>query len=210
MAIRRKRSYSSSKRDDAAAQTRARVLAAAKALFARRGIDAVTITEIAARARVSGSSVYALFKSKEGVLMALTQEALFGERYQTASGQLDAETDPVERIRRTARVARYIYENEDAQLGLLRGSSGFSPALKKLERTLEEKRYALQEARVRRLFEEGRAREGLSLEKARRLLWMYTSRDVFRLLVLEGGFTPDEYEAWLAETLVSALVRAQR
>ena len=60
MATRRKRSYSSSKREEAAARTRARVLAAAKALFARRGIDAVTISQIAARAHVSGSSVYAV------------------------------------------------------------------------------------------------------------------------------------------------------
>jgi len=35
---------------------------------------------------------------------------------------------------------------------------------------------------------------------------MFTSRDVYRLLVEEGGFTPDEYQAWLEETLVDALV----
>jgi AcrR family transcriptional regulator len=206
MATRRKRVYASPKRDEAAAATRSRVLDAAKTLFARRGIDAVTIAQIAERAGVSGSLVYALFKSKEGLLRALIQEALFGQGYKAASAQLDAEADPVARIRMTASVARSIYEGEAAELGLLRGASSFSPALRRLEATLEEKRFALQEARVLRLFEAGKAREGLSIEKARRLLWMYTSRDIYRLLVLEGGFTPDEYEAWLAQTLLTALV----
>ena len=35
---------------------------------------------------------------------------------------------------------------------------------------------------------------------------MSTSRDVYRLLVQEGGFSPDEYEQWLAGTLVDAMV----
>ena len=206
MATRRKRAYTSPKRDEAAAVTRSRVLDAARTLFARRGIDAVTISQVAERAGVSSSSVYASFKSKEGLLMALIQEALFGRAYQAASARLDAEADPVEQVRMTASVARSIYEGEAAELGLLRGASSFSLAFRRLEATLEEKRFALQEARVRRLFEAGRAREDLSLEKARRLLWMYTSRDVYRLLVLEGGFTPEEYETWLAQTLLTALV----
>ena len=206
MAIRRKRTYTSPKRDSAAAANRARILEAARALFARRGIDAVTIAQIAERAGVSGSSVYALFASKEGLLRALIQEALFGQGYQAASARLDAEADPVEQLRMTATVARGIYESESTQLGLLRGASGFSLALRRLEASLEEKRFALQQARVLRLFEAGRAREGLSLDKARRLLWMYTSRDVYRLLVLEGGFTPEEYETWLSQTLVTTLV----
>lgn len=206
MATRRKRVYASPKRDDAAAATRSRVLEAAKALFARHGIDAVTIARIAERAGVSSSSVYALFKSKEGLLRALFQEALFGEGYKAASARLDAEADPVTQLRMTASVARAIYEGEAAELGLLRGASSFSLALRRLEATLEEKRFALQEARVLRLFEAGKAQKGLSVEKARRLLWMYTSRDIYRLLVLEGGFTPDEYETWLAQTLLTALV----
>ncbi len=35
---------------------------------------------------------------------------------------------------------------------------------------------------------------------------MYTSRDVYRMLVTEGGWTPSAYESWLADTLRQALV----
>jgi AcrR family transcriptional regulator len=206
MSTRPKRAYASKQRDAGAAVTRARVLKVAKALFARRGIDAVTIAELAARARVSTATVYAVFKSKEGILHALMEGALFGGRYQAASARLDGVSDPVEQIALTAAVARAIYEGESAELGLMRGASAFSPALRKLERTFEDMRFSMQHERIERLYAEGRARPGLPLVKARRLLWMYTSRDVYRMLVQEAGWTPDEYETWLAQTLVDALV----
>ena len=88
----------------------------------------------------------------------------------------------------------------------MRGASAFSPALRKLEQRFEDMRFSMQEERIQRLYAGGRARSGLPLAKARRLLWMYTSRDVYRMLVHEAGWTPDEYEAWLAQTLVDALV----
>jgi AcrR family transcriptional regulator len=206
MSTQPKRAYASKQRDEAAAVTRARVLKAAKALFARRGIDAVTIAELAARARVSTATVYAVFKSKEGILHALMEAALFGGRYQAASARLDGVSDPVEQIAMTAAVARAIYESESAELGLMRGASAFSPALRKLEQTFEDMRLSMQHERIKRLYAEARARPGLPIAKARRLLWMYTSREVYRMLVQEAGWTPDEYEAWLSQTLVDALV----
>lgn len=203
---RSRRAYASKQREEGAAANRERVLEAARGLFSRRGIDAVTIAELAERARVSVSTVYSVFKSKEGVLHALMEAALFGQRYRVASARLDEISDPVEQIAMTAAVARAIYESESAELGLVRGASAFSPALRKIEQRFEATRFAMQEARVRNLYEKGKAKVGLPLEKARRLLWMYTGRDAYRLLVQEGGWSADEYEEWLAETLVGALV----
>ena len=206
MSNRPKRAYDSRRREKAAAATRKRVLRTATTLFTRRGIDAVTINELAEQAGVSGATVYALFKSKEGVIRALVERVLFGSKYQVAIDRLNAEGDPVDQIRMTASVARAIYEGEAVELGLLRGASSFSVALRKMEHELEKKRFALQEARVSKLYAAKKGNETLSIEKARVLLWMYTSRDVYRLLVQEGRFSPDEYEQWLAGTLVDALV----
>ena len=201
-----RRSYSSAARAEAAGETRASILASAKELFGQRGIDAVTIAEIADRSGVAGSTVYAVFKSKEGILRQLMEQSLFGDRFQSARQSLDGIKDPVEAIARTAHVARAIYESESSDLGLLRNVSGFSPALRKIEEEFERTRFAMQEDRLRRLFKAAKAKRGLSLEEARRILWMYTSRDVYRMLVVEGRWTPDRYEAWLEQTLVVALV----
>ena len=202
----RRRRYTSEARTQSALETRHRILAAAAILFARKGIDRVTIDEIGRRAKVAASTVYATFKSKDGILRGLMERSLFGPQFQEAQKQLVGVTDPVALIVLTSRVSRAIYESESSDLGLLRHASGFSPALRKMEEEFERIRYEKQAARLELLFASGKARPGLSLEEARRILWMYTSRDVYRMLVHDGGWTADRYQQWLARTLVEALV----
>lgn len=206
--VTRKRAYSSAVRTEAADETRARILASAKGLFSRRGIDAVTIAEIARKSNVAGSTIYATFKGKEGILRALMEQSLFGGRFQSAQRVLADVGDPVETIALTSHIARAIYQSETSDLGLLRNVSGFSPALRKIEEEFEQTRYRMQEERLRQLFAAGRAKKGLSFDEARRILWMYTSREVYRMLVVEGGWTPDRYQDWLSQTLVAALVES--
>jgi AcrR family transcriptional regulator len=201
------RTYTSKRREQTAIATRKRVLDAAKSQFARRGIDSVTIAEIAHKAGVAASTIYALFKSKDGILQAIMRGALFGDRFRAAQQIMDGITAAEQQIALTANVARAIYESESDELGLIRGASAFSPALRKIEAEFEAIRYQMQEERIRLLFAQSKARKGLRAEDARRLLWMYTSRDIYRMLVQDGGWTPDAYQAWLAATLVEALVR---
>lgn len=202
----RARTYVSKARSEAAEATRAGVLDAARALFVRHGIDRVAIADIAARAGVATSTVYSLFKSKEGILRALMQRSLFGRRFQAASAALDGVSDPVELIRLTASVARAIYGAESSELGLMRGASAFSPSLRKLELEFERLRFDMQQQRLESLFAQSLHNADLTLAEARVVLWMYTSRDVYRMLVEEGRWSPDRYEKWLSETLVRALV----
>ena len=202
----RRRRYTSEARTQSALETRRRILAAAAILFARKGIDRVTIDEIGRRAKVAASTVYAIFKSKDGILRGLMERSLFGPQFQDAQKLLAGVTDPVVLIELTSRVSRAIYESESSDLGLLRHASGFSPALRKMEEEFERIRYEKQAARLDLLFASGKARPGLSLEEARRILWMYTSRDVYRMLVHDGGWTADRYQQWLSRTLVEALV----
>ena len=206
MTTRRKRAYRSEARTQSAEHTRRRILNAAAYLFGRRGIDRVTIDEVGRRADVAASTVYAVYKSKDGILRALMERSLFGGQFQRAQALIAGVSDPVRLIELTANVARAVYESESHDLGLLRRASGFSPALLKMEQEFERIRYDMQGVRLRALFSARRARRGLSLEEARRILWMYTSRDVYRMLVQESGWTPDRYQEWLSQTLVEALV----
>ena len=199
------RAYVSDVRSQAADATKARVLRAAKTLFVGGGIDRVTIAQIAKKAEVSASTVFALYKSKEGILRGLIKSALFGRGFQVAIARLKGETDSLRLIALTANVARAIYEAESSELGLIRGVSAFSPALSKLEKEFEELRFSMQKERVELLFKQRKQRKGLTLDEARRILWMYTSREVYRLLVLEAGWTSDRYEEWLSDTLLGAL-----
>lgn len=55
-----------SRRDRKKIATRSQILAAAIDLFSRRGLDAVTIEEIAAAADVGKGTIYNYFATKEG------------------------------------------------------------------------------------------------------------------------------------------------
>jgi AcrR family transcriptional regulator len=210
LSSRRTRAYDSASRSKAAEDTRRRILAAATFLFGRKGIDTVTVAEVGRKARVATSTVYAIYKSKDGILRALMQQSLFGGQFQHAQRLLAGVSDPVKLIERTSHVARAIYESESHDLGLLRHASGFSPALRKLEQEFERLRYDMQADRLQRLFDAQKARSGLSFDEARRIMWMYTSRDVYRMLVHESGWTPDRYQEWLSCTLLEALVEDPR
>ena len=201
-----KRPYNSDQRSAAAATTRARILDHARELFEVHGIDRVTIAEIAASAGVAASSVYGLYKSKEGLLQAMMQAALFGPHFQTAQAAMRGMTDAAVMIAMTPMVSTAIYAAERAELGLIRGASGFSSVLRKLEDEFERLRFEMQEERIRLLFSQGKAKHGLAIEDARRILWMYTSRDVFRMMVHESGWTSEQYLKWLSATLLEALV----
>lgn len=189
--------------------TRGRIVASARTLFARHGIDRVTIAAVAARASVATPTVYALFKSKEGLLQAIMRESLFGQPFAIARKVMDGVDDAVAQIALTANIARAIYESESSDLGLIRGASAFSPTLRRIEAEFETLRFAMQEARVAALFAQGKARPQLDIDQARRILWMYTSRDVYRMLVAESGWTAQAYQDWLARTLLEALVKDQ-
>jgi AcrR family transcriptional regulator len=208
MSTAKKRQYDSSARAENAEATKAAILAAANTLFSNLGIDKVKIADIAERAGVAGSTVYSVFKSKEGLLRALMRASLFGSQFKAAQSLLAGVTDPVRQVALTASVSRAIYESESSDLGLLRGTSGFSPSLRKIEEEFESLRYAMQEERLRALLESKSLKSGLTFEEARRIMWMFTSRDVYRMLVREGDWTPGRYQDWLAQTLLETLVES--
>ena len=205
--MKKSRSYDSAKRTLAASETRERILDAARALFGRSGIDAVTIAEVAGSAGVAVSTVYALFTSKTGILRALMERAIFNGNYEQILARLETSNDPLERLRLTASVASAIYQGEAREISLLRGSSALSPELKEIEAEFEARRYKLQRARIEGLADAGLLRPSLTTAAARDIMWMLSSRDVFRMLVIEAKWTAAAYEEWLATTLVQALTR---
>jgi len=93
---------------------------------------------------------------------------------------------------------------------LLRGAGVVAPELAKLEKQRERLRYEREEAMITSLREAGRLRPGLDHGAARDIFWMFTGRDVYRMLVRERGWSPQKYQDWLADTLVRSLLTPGR
>lgn len=166
----------------------------------------MTIEAIAQLAEVSAQSVYAIFKSKTGILAELLDQSSFGVDYETLVRQALGTSDPGARLKFAARIARQIHESQIATFDLLRGAGVVAPELAKLEQRRECVRYERQEDTMILLRDSRRLRAELDYQTARDLFWMFTGRDLYRMLVRERGWTPQKYEDWLADTLIRNLL----
>lgn len=201
-----KRSYNSDSRQMQAQKNRERVLASAKKLFESHGFNKVTIEQIALEAKVSAPSIYAIFRSKSGILRAVIDTALPPKEREALIHKAKGETSHEKRLKITAAISRQIYDAEHTQLGSLQNASILDPLFKKLEVEREQRRYARLEESVNIMAEENGFAQGLTTAKARDILWAFTGRDLYRLLVIERGWSSDEYEVWLGETLIKSLM----
>jgi AcrR family transcriptional regulator len=202
----KKRRYKSLVRQRQADETRRRIVEAARQLLQREGYAGMTIEAIAQRAEVSAQSVYAIFKSKTGVLIALLDQSMFGLEYDEVVRKALGARDPETRLRLAANVARQIRGAQSAAFDLMRGAGVVSPELAKLERQRERLRYEKEKGMITFLRDAGRLRPGLSHKAARDIFWMLTGGDVYRMLVRERGWSPQKYQNWLANTLVHSLL----
>src|SRR5262245_11029933 len=122
-----RRRYDASLRAERALGTRERILDAAKELFTARGVEKVTISEIASVAGVSAPTLYALFQSKAGILKAVVERSFFNPRYVEIAQRAEKVRDPEEILRITASISRVILDTERNEIGLMRGLSVLSP-----------------------------------------------------------------------------------
>jgi AcrR family transcriptional regulator len=206
----RKRPYRSESRQAKAALTKQRILVAAKRAFSRRGFENATINEVAELAGASAPLVYALFKSKEGLLRALIDSTVFGTDYRALVAKVTAQKDPEEILRTAASITRLIYDAEKRQMGSLHRAGILSAELRRLEQDLEKQRYDRQQVVVRRLFDAAAIPPGFAFAEARDILWSLTSGDLYRLLVLERKWSADDYETWLGTLLIMALLNPDK
>ncbi len=206
MSIPKKRPYNSESRQAQSQKTKNRILASAKMLFESKGFEKVTIEEIAQEAQVSSPSIYSIFQSKRGVLLGLMDEALQPEQFEALVEQGKKEKCPRRRLEITASIARQLYDAEKAQLSFLRGASILDPVFKGLEIERERRRHHRQKETVEAMASEMAFTDNLSLSKIRDILWAFTGRDLYRMLVVERGWSSDEYEMWLADLLIQTLL----
>ncbi len=93
--------------------TKARILGAAKAEFAARGLGGARVDETAARADANKRMIYHYFGSKEGLFQAVLEEAYLGIRGAEQDLQLD-HLDPVAALEKLVRFTwEYYLENPE-------------------------------------------------------------------------------------------------
>jgi AcrR family transcriptional regulator len=207
------RRYESPRRKEQAEQTRRQVLTAAGMLFRERGY-AVPMPDIAAKAGVVVETVYRIFGSKSSLFRAVIEALLAGgptraevpvEERPAIRAIID-EPDPRRQVALYAATQPGIHRRAGPLLRALRDAKASDPELTRLWDELETWRFEGQSRLVARLAERGVLRADRSTQEAKEVVWTLCSLAVHDLLVLDRGWTADQYEAWLATALARELL----
>ena len=194
-------------REQHAAVTRRAILTAARALFAERGFGATPVKLLAERAGVAVQTVYATFGSKAGVLAGLVDLVDEEAGVVPLIGELRQAEDPREMLRIHARVRRRIRERCGDVIAMLRAGAGVDERIAAVWEEGMRRRHGGLSAIAAKLESQGALAEGLDRKSAADIAAALVTDDVCDVLVGQRGWSFDEYEEWLAETLARLLLR---
>jgi len=182
-----------------AVETQKLILDAAQRLFLETGFGLTTIEAIAASAGVAVSTVYAIFTNKRGLLKAIRESwhhtSQARERYEEAL----READPARRLSIFASATRHQWERGAVMMAIYTSAAAVdAEAAAELQSALSGRR-----ANVGRWIQATVPLLRADLEPKRMVaVYLALSRpELYLELVNTWGWTPDEYEHWLAQTL---------
>jgi AcrR family transcriptional regulator len=207
------RPYDNARRAAAARRTQERVVETAHRLLLERGYAGMAMADLAAEAGVSVPLLYKVLGPKWRLVKRVYDVLLAGDvdpvpvAERPALRALVADPDPRSKLARYAALSRAMAERAGPLTSvLLAAARAGEPDLQEFAATIDRERLAGATALAGHLAERGALAPGLSVERARDLIWLHTAPDTYRLLVLERGWPLDEFERWFAASLAAALL----
>lgn len=200
-----RRRYHSPTRTARAADTRRRLTAAARRLFAERGL-ATTIAEIAREADTSPQTLYATFGSKSGLLIAILDEMTAAAGIAKLGAQISrAAADPRRQLALYVQFDRRLFEQGRDMIVVGLASRGTDPEIGAWFSEGERRRRENQAPLVRSWYRSGMLRPGLGERAAADILWGLTGPAVYDLFVTQSGWSAPRFERWLIDLLAQQL-----
>jgi AcrR family transcriptional regulator len=212
-AVKTKRTYNSPRRAEQAAATRVAILDAAQKLFEEQGYAATSMASIAKEAGVALKTVYLAFDTKSGLLRALWHLRLRGDEAPSPVGERDwyrevmEEPDPARQLELNARNSRVVKARVGALMEVIRSGARSDADVDALWSNIQAEFLDNQRSIIDSLQRKKALARGLKVDRAADILWTLNHPDLYQLLVSERGWTPEQYEKWLADATASQLLR---
>jgi AcrR family transcriptional regulator len=193
--------------------TRRKITDAATELFVRDGYRATTLEQIAARAGVAVQTVYFHFGNKSSVLKEAVDIAAVGDDEPVAMldrpwlDQARAEKDPYRVIALWTAYGRDVVTRVGPIMKVVRDAAAVDPVMAEQWATNE----AQTASAFRVLAEQLDAMDALRVpvEEAVAILCALSGLDVY-LLLAARGWTPQQWESFVVDSLTHALLRERR
>ncbi len=186
--------------------TKREVARVARALFAEHGYVATTISSISEEAGIPVQTIYSAFGSKAKILDKVTELWMSEAQTTARAAAYLEESDPAQQLRMLAELNRRQMQSGSDVVAIYQEAAASDPQMAETLRNV----LAAREREIRKLIDAlaPRLRPGLTVDSALDLTLALTLPEVFRLLVVERGWSHLRYETWLAHTLVAQLLRA--
>jgi AcrR family transcriptional regulator len=198
-------------RREQAALTRTRIVEGATAVFELRGYEGARIEDIAKEAGVAVPTVYKVFTNKRTLLRASVEAAITdgeaGEVERLAWFREQLEDPSAEgQLRLIARNARRMYDRAGQLLEVVRAAAASDSDIEALWRAINDERLARARTSAERLASKAKLRT--TIGAAALTLWTLSVPELYVLQIHVGGQKADDYERWLGDLLVAALLDA--
>ena len=208
-----KRSYESPLRKAQAAATRRAIIDTASALFIERGYVATSIDAIAEAAGVSRATIFTSVGGKKALLKTAYDVALVGDDepipfpLRPASLAVRAEPDPRRFLIGYTGLVVDINVRLAPIYEAVRGAASADPEVRDVFEAIgTERRIGAVRVIGDLVAKGGSLRDGLDDQAAADVLWVLIDAGLFHLLVHRRDWTPERFEAWLAETMLRELL----
>ncbi len=187
-----------------ALQTRRLIVDAARKLFLERGYGVTTMDAIAAEAGVAVSTVYAIFKNKRAFLREIRTDLLDQANTREIHEEARKQQDPERRLEMIAHQNRRQWEFGGSMIAIHEGAAAADlEAAAELREVLGGRRWILTRF-VTEMKDD--LRPDLDAGRAAAILLALCQPEVYRELVEVADWSPEQYEAWLGETLKEQLL----
>lgn len=180
-----------------AAATRERIAEAARRLFGAAGYASTSIEAIAAEAGVAVRTVYSAFGTKREILSLICEQWLERAQARERAGEVLAEPDPARRLRGAASWLCALYSAGFDVVIIFEAATDESAETRELLRSKLAGRNQAMDAMIASL--DGHLR--VPVREVQAVYRALAAPGVYRELVEESGWTPDEYERWVGDTL---------
>ncbi len=200
------RRYESASRRRRSAETRRQILEQARALVVERGYVGTTVAEVARRAGVHIDTVYTLVGRKPVILHELVEQAISGTDQAVEPLERDyvqhmrAEPDAGLKLDLYAAAMRRIHDRLAPLFLALRDAGRADPEAERIWTEISERRARNMRLLAADLVSTGQIRPDLELDQVADLVWVTNSPEVHQLLVQDRGWSPEHYQAWLADS----------
>jgi AcrR family transcriptional regulator len=160
---------------------------------------------IAQAAGVALDTVYATVGRKPALFRLLVEMAISGQKEPVPAEERDyvrtirAEPDAGKKLELYAAALRAIHARLAPLFLVLQTAAPLDPELKALWNEISERRAANMRSFAKDLKATGRLREGLSLNIVADVVWSMNSPEFYLLLVEQRGWSPEQFQAWLAD-----------